>query len=149
MNGMNQLLQNKVLWIAVLCWFVAQTLKVIFTIVIDRRFDFTRFVGSGGMPSSHSSFVIGLANSIGLTEGYHSTMFALSFVFALVVMYDAAGVRQSVGQQAVILNQLFDMSDKQGKVWKDYAKLKELVGHTPVEVFLGALLGIVLSTVLM
>lgn len=100
------------------------------------------------MPSSHSSFVIGLANSVGLTEGYDSTIFALSLVFALVVMYDAAGVRQSVGQQAVILNQLFDMSDKQSKVWRDYDKLKELVGHTPIEVFFGALLGIILSTVL-
>ena len=103
---------------------------------------------TGGMPSSHSSFVIGLANSVGLTEGYDSTIFALSLVFALVVMYDAAGVRQSVGQQAVILNQLFDMSDKQSKVWRDYDKLKELVGHTPIEVFFGALLGIILSTVL-
>ena len=125
MQGIHQLLQNKVLGVAILCWFVAQTLKVIFTIIIDRRFDFTRFVGSGGMPSSHSSFVIGLANSVGLTEGYDSTIFALSLVFALVVMYDAAGVRQSVGQQAVILNQLFDMSDKQSKVWRDYDKLKE------------------------
>jgi membrane protein len=148
MHHIHRVLENKVLGVAILCWFVAQTLKVIFTIIIDRKLDFTRFVGSGGMPSSHSSFVIGLANSIGLTEGYDSTLFALSLVFALVVMYDAAGVRQSVGQQAIILNQLFDEFDKQNKIWKDYDKLKELVGHTPIEVFFGALLGIVLSTVL-
>lgn len=143
---MAKLLGNQVLWIAILCWFVAQCLKVFFTLLVYKKFDFSRFVGSGGMPSSHSAFVIGLSNSIGLTEGYDTTIFALSLVFALVVMYDAAGVRQSVGKQASILNQLFDMMEHEHPLWKDSEKLKELVGHTPVEVFFGALLGIVLST---
>lgn len=139
------ILQNRALMISILCWFVAQCLKVIFTMIEYKKFDFSRFVGSGGMPSSHSSFVVGLANSIGLIEGYDSTFFALALVFALVVMYDAAGVRQSVGKQATILNQMFDTLKKYGGTGQEYEKLKELVGHTPVEVFFGALLGLVLS----
>ncbi|MDO4793017.1 MAG: divergent PAP2 family protein [Filifactor alocis] len=148
MNGISAIVQNKVLMVSILCWFVAQCLKVIFTMIQYKKFDFSRFVGSGGMPSSHSSFVVGLANSIGLVEGYQSTFFALALVFALVVMYDAAGVRQSVGKQATILNQIFEILKNHGGSGKEYEKLKELVGHTPLEVFFGALLGIVLSYVI-
>jgi len=96
-------------------------------------------MGPGGMPSSHSAFVTSLAVAIGLTEGWDSGMFAVSFVFAAVVMYDAAGVRRAAGRQARVLNQLMTIMLKEGHF--PATKLRELLGHTPFEVVMGALLG--------
>lgn len=141
----DELLQNSVLWVSVLAWFVAQTLKVILTLLAKRRFDIKRFVGSGGMPSSHSAFVVSMATSIGQTNGYDSVSFALSTAFALVVMYDAAGVRRAAGRQAAVLNDIIDML--QAKKGLSEKKLKELIGHTPIEVFVGAGLGIFISKI--
>lgn len=125
-------------------WFTAQLLKVIFTLIKDKRIDFRRFVGSGGMPSSHSSFVTSLATAVGLERGFAGPEFAIATVLALIVMYDAAGVRRAAGQQARILNKLVAEWEK-----ADYAKtdkrLKELLGHTPKEVFAGAVLGVVIA----
>ena len=128
----------------VISWFIAQLIKVITVLIKNKRIDFRRFVGSGGMPSSHSSFVTALATSVALIDSIYSTSFAISAVLALVVMYDAAGVRRAAGQQAKILNKIveewehldFGQTDK---------RLKELLGHTPFEVFAGALLGILIS----
>ncbi|WP_026475878.1 divergent PAP2 family protein [Alkaliphilus transvaalensis] len=142
---------NKVLWVSVLAWFIAQSLKVIHTLIVDRRFNVWRFVGSGGMPSSHSSFVMGLSTSIGLVHGWDSTLFAIAIVMALIVMYDAAGVRRAVGKQAIIINKMIeDLHKKKGKREKNVTeqRLKELVGHTPIEVFAGALLGVVVAYLL-
>lgn len=139
---------NKVLWVSILAWFIAQALKVIHTLIVDKRFNAWRFVESGGMPSSHSSFVMGLSTSIGLKHGWDSTLFAIAIVFALIVMYDAAGVRRAVGKQAIIINKMIaDLHNKQGKMEKKLTeqRLKELVGHTPVEVFAGAILGILVA----
>ena len=141
-----QLLQNSVLGTAVIGWGTAQILKFILVLVIYKRFDFRRFIGSGGMPSSHSSLVVSLTMSIGFIKGFDSLMFALSAVMSLVVMYDAAGVRRSAGQQAAILNKIVEDGGR-----ADYSltekKLKELLGHTPVEVIAGAILGIIIAII--
>jgi acid phosphatase family membrane protein YuiD len=146
MKYINEFLNNSVLLTAILSWFVAQVLKVVFVLIWNKRFDFHRFVGSGGMPSSHSSFVVSLAAAVGLVEGFASTMFAVCVVVAAVVMYDAAGIRRAAGQQARILNRIVD---KWGK--EDFRvtekKLKELLGHTPVEVLAGAILGIIIAVI--
>nr|WP_207755045.1 divergent PAP2 family protein [Alkaliphilus hydrothermalis] len=136
------------MWISLLSWFIAQTIKVVHTLIVDRRFNAWRFVGSGGMPSSHSSFVMGLSTSVGLIHGWDSSIFAIAIVFSFIVMYDAAGVRRAVGRQAIIINKMIaDLHNKQGKKEKKLTeqRLKELVGHTPVEVFAGAILGIVVA----
>mgnify|MGYP001144288263 FL=1 len=146
-NFVDELLQNSVLIVSIFAWLIAQTSKVIITLFLNRRLDIKRFVGSGGMPSSHSAFVVSMATSIGQVYGYNSSMFALSTVFALVVMYDAAGVRRAAGRQAAVLNEIIDML--QAKKGVSEKKLKELIGHTPVEVIVGALLGIIISRVLL
>jgi acid phosphatase family membrane protein YuiD len=144
-----ELLSNKVIWTAVFSWAAAQIIKVIIELKKTKKFNTALFVSSGGMPSSHSSFVTAMTMSIGFKEGFNSSMFALSTAFSLVVMYDAAGVRQAAGHQAAAINMLFRSFEAQGiKLDK---KLKELIGHTPIEVAAGALLGIstaVLSTYL-
>jgi len=100
------------------------------------------------MPSSHSSFVVGLMTAVGLVHGWDSSIFAIAFVFALVVMYDAAGVRRAVGKQAVIINQIIeDWHTKKNKPLNE-KRLKELIGHTPVEVIAGATLGIIIANLM-
>lgn len=137
---------NEVMITAVTGWFVAQLLKVIFVLIWNKRFDITRMIGSGGMPSSHSSFVVSLACAVGFTEGFASTAFAISVCIALVVMYDAAGVRRAAGQQAKILNQMIELWEK-GDFSSNEKRLKELLGHTPLEVLGGALLGFIIAVI--
>lgn len=141
---LQQFISNSVLFTALIGWFVAQVLKIIFS--WDKKFDFKRIIGSGGMPSSHASFVTALSFAAGFTEGFDSTAFAVSAVFSFVVMYDAAGVRRAAGQQAMILNKIVEDLKK-----SDYShtnkKLKELLGHTPIEVFAGAVLGVIIAII--
>lgn len=138
----NQFLNNKFFWTAILAWFIAQLLKFIFVFASEKKFNFERFVGAGGMPSSHSAIVTALAFIIGFSEGFDSVYFALSICFAAVVMYDAAGVRRAAGKQAKVLNQIIEhWNDDEGQEIQD-ERLKELLGHTPYEVIAGALLGI-------
>ena len=146
MTFFNELFYNQALWTAILSWFVAQLLKVIFVLVSEKRFDFSRFVGSGGMPSSHSSFVTSLAVMIGLKSGFDSEAFAICFVLALIVMYDASGVRRAAGKQASILNQIVEHWDEGVEIQGE--RLKELIGHTPFEVIAGAVLGIAVSIIM-
>ncbi|MBQ7794146.1 MAG: divergent PAP2 family protein [Clostridia bacterium] len=129
---------------AIICWFVAQVLKVITVLIVDRKIDFSRFIGSGGMPSSHSAFVTGLAVSVGFASGFESEVFSIAAVLALVVMYDAAGVRRAAGEQAKILNQMITEWGKQN-FKNTEVRLKELLGHTPMQVFAGAVLGIAIA----
>ncbi|ABR48659.1 acid phosphatase/vanadium-dependent haloperoxidase related [Alkaliphilus metalliredigens QYMF] len=136
---------NKILGTALLAWFIAQTIKVIHTFIVDKRFNLSRFVGSGGMPSSHSSFVMGLTTAIGLDKGFDSAIFAVSLAFSLVIMYDAAGVRRAVGKQAIILNRMIEDIHHKRKLKLTEQRLKELIGHTPIEVLAGAILGIVVA----
>ncbi len=137
---------ESVLVTSILSWFAAQVIKVFLSVIQDKRFDFRRLVGSGGMPSSHASFVTSLAAAVGIETGFGGTEFAICAVLALVVMYDAAGVRRAAGQQARILNRLMEKWEKSD--FSDTDKhLKELLGHTPKEVFVGALLGITIAAV--
>lgn len=133
---------NSILFTAFLGWFIAQLLKMIFVLMHDRKLDWTRMIGSGGMPSSHSAFVTSLAMSVGLKDGFYSTTFAIAVVFAMVVMYDAAGIRRAAGQQAQVLNRLIEQWNNSETREK---QLKELLGHTPVEVFAGAVLGVIIA----
>lgn len=144
MNDFISFLSKSVLTTSIFAWFIAQFLKVIFVMLKSKKIDFRRFIGSGGMPSSHSSTVCSLATAIGIVDGFTSTTFAVSVVFALIVMYDAAGVRRAAGQQAKILNKIVE--DWEHKKYSDTEKkLKELLGHTPIEVFAGAVLGIAIA----
>ena len=141
---MTDIFQNRILLISIFSCFLAQFLKI-FT-GKEKRFDFKRIIISGGMPSSHSSFVTSLAMLVGFDKGFASTEFAITAVFAIIVMYDASGVRRAVGKQAEILNQIVD-DFFHGK-FDQHKKLKELVGHTPKEVLFGALLGIIIGIVM-
>lgn len=143
---LTQVMQNKILLSAVVSWAIAQIIKVIIGLVKTRKFNIALFISSGGMPSSHTSFVVGLATAVGLTEGFNSPLFAISSVLSLVVMYDAAGVRRAAGKQAAVINILVSNLENTGiKLDKN---LKELLGHSPIEVAGGAILGIVVALVL-
>lgn len=147
MNFFEGIINNEVLSVSIISWFIAQVLKVLLTLLTQKKLDIYRFVGSGGMPSSHSSFVMALSTAVGLKSGWDSIMYAVSLVFALIVMYDAAGVRRAVGKQARLLNEI--MSDKHKFKLLENKKLKELVGHTPKEVLGGAVLGIIMANLLL
>ncbi len=146
MSFYSKILQNRVLISCMTAWFIAQTLKIIFSLYKDKKLDLTRFVGSGGMPSSHTSFVMSLATSVGKINGWESPDFAISLVLAFIVMYDAAGVRRAAGNQAKILNLIINDLAQHKPLGEE--KLKELLGHTPKEVLAGALLGIVIANIL-
>lgn len=135
--------QNMILMTAITSWFLAQVLKTFTNYWKNKEFDFTRLVGSGGMPSSHTALVVSLATAAGLHDGFQSSSFALSFVLAAIVMYDAAGVRRAAGKQARVLNKLL-IELKANHTIRDI-RLKELLGHTPLEVLAGALLGILMA----
>lgn len=138
--------QNKVFEVAFVSWFIAQLLKVIFTLIMDKRLNLYRMIGSGGMPSSHSALVMGLSTAVGLELGWASPLYAVALATSLIVMYDASGVRRAVGKQAIILNQIIEDAYQHKPVGQE--RLKELIGHTPFEVFAGALLGIVIANVM-
>ena len=142
---MSNLWGNKCLWIPIITWFVVQTMKVILELIQNKKLDFKRWWGSGGMPSSHSACVCSLATAMGLTDGLGSASFALSIAFASVVMYDASGVRRAAGKQARIINQLIESEGKNINVQE---KLIELLGHTPLEVYVGAAIGIAMAIIL-
>ena len=142
-----EILGNRVIQAAALAWAVAQALKVMLTLAISRRFDKSRVLGSGGMPSSHSAMACAMLMTIGFREGFSSSIFALAFCFSGVVMYDAAGVRRSTGRNAAVINQLMDMLSGNGYTF-DEKRLKELVGHTPIQVLADALLGTLLGTLM-
>lgn len=142
---MNDILNNEFIWIPFLTWLGVQTFKVLTDLVKKKKFDVRRIVGSGGMPSSHSALVMSLVTCIAISEGLDSAIFAVSFVFAAIVMYDAAGVRRAAGKQARVLNQIIASHGKEINVQE---KLKELLGHTPLEVFVGAIVGIIMGLIL-
>ncbi len=144
MNVFSQIFDNQVLSISVFACFLAQFIKI-FT-GKEKKIDLLRLFSSGGMPSSHSSFVTSLATLVGIENGYSSTEFAIVCVFALIIMYDATGVRRSVGKQAAIINQILD--DLHHKKPIEQKRLKELVGHTPKEVLFGAVLGVITALTL-
>lgn len=145
---MEQLLSNYPLMTAVLSWFVAQVLKTAIDAYFNKGINWERMTGSGGMPSSHSSTVVSLAVAIGVSYGVDSTLFALALIFAIVVMYDATGVRRETGKQAVILNRLL-LDNPFSWTGEEFdKKLKEYVGHTPLQVLMGAILGVLIALIM-
>ncbi len=140
------ILNNHVLFIVLLGWFVAQAIKIPIYRIVEHEWDFARFFGSGGMPSSHSSMVTAGAVAIGVLQGFDSPVFALAVAFAMIVMYDAAGVRRETGTQAAVINQILKDVLINGKQISD-EELKELVGHTPLEVACGAITGLLVATI--
>ena len=124
-------------------WVAAQSIKVARNVLNRRRFNARWIIDTGGMPSSHSSGTAAVATVVGLYAGFNSIVFLFALVFALLTMFDAASVRRSVGRQAVIMNQMIDEIYAEGKFSEQ--RLKEFLGHTPVEVLVGAFLGITIS----
>lgn len=138
--------KNYIFGTTVAAWIIAQSIKVILGIFREKRFNFRWFVGTGGMPSSHAAGVSALSTSIGISYGFDSALFAVTLVFTLIVLFDAQGVRFSTGRMAEILNKMLD--DIYWKKRLDDKQLKEFLGHTPVEVFAGVALGIIVSLLL-
>lgn len=126
---------------ALTAWFLAQVIKLVLFLVLERQVNWRRLVDTGGLPSAHSAFVTALATSVGLVEGWGSTAFAIAAVFGSVVMYDAVSLRREAGKHADILNELLLLSTIKGAV-REREALKELLGHTPVEVSAGFGLGV-------
>lgn len=143
MDPFVQFSKNYIFFISFVAWFTAQFIKVILGVFKEKRFNFKWFLGTGGMPSSHTSCVTSLSTSIGLAYGFDSALFAITVIFTLIIMFDAQTVRFTTGRQAKILNQMMD--DIYWKKKLDEEKVKEFLGHTPVEVFAGAALGIVVA----
>jgi len=146
LNIFEPIYNNKALVIPFITWCVAQILKVLISSLKQRRLDLSLIVSSGGMPSSHAALVCALATVIGITDGIHSTTFALSTFFAAIVMYDAAGVRWAVSRQARILNRMVD-EFYMGKPHIEQ-HLIELIGHTRIEVVAGAIFGVSIALIL-
>lgn len=144
-NVVDFLTGNLILNLAILAWAAAQILKLVVTLITDRRWDWKHILSSGGMPSSHSACVCASAASIAYLYGWGSPLFALAAVLAAVVMYDAFNVRRETGEQARILNYIME-NWPQMKPEEIFDKaLKELIGHTPLQVFMGAILGIAIG----
>ncbi|MBR6771190.1 MAG: divergent PAP2 family protein [Lachnospiraceae bacterium] len=148
MEFLSDLMGNRIFWAAVGGWMVAQILKTIIHLWFNRKFVAERLVGSGGMPSSHSSTVCALATAVGIECGGGSFEFALAGILAIIVMYDAMGVRRETGIQAKVLNEMMEILTTMGKPMSVEEKLKEFVGHTPIQVLMGALLGILIGVLI-
>lgn len=140
---MQGVLENKAIVLPILSWFLAQFIKFIIHLIHNQKIDFRKFVSSGGMPSSHSAISVCLATVLGIEYGFDSGVFAVATILAFIVMADAAGVRRAAGKQAEVLNKLI-YSSKHIKVDQE---LKVLLGHTPVQVIFGAILGILVGIV--
>ena len=140
-----QLPKNRFLIVPVLTWFCIQVFKVIWDLITTKKFNFKRILGAGGMPSSHTAIVVSLSVMIGKEFGFDSPFFALSTIFAFIVMYDAAGVRRAAGKQARLLNKIVEtpgLSDIEVQ-----ERLVEVLGHTPFQVIVGAMIGIIVGAI--
>lgn len=147
MEIFDKIFDNYVLVVSLVACFIAQGLKIIVELVKHQKVTIKALFSAGGMPSAHSALVAALATGVGQTMGWSSPDFAIACLFAVIVMYDAAGVRQAAGKQARILNQLLDELFEEGKEFNE-DRLKELLGHTPVQVFVGLLLGIAIAVMM-
>jgi uncharacterized protein len=147
-NSISQILENRILLVAVAACLIAQVLKLIIDLIQNGKVSAKVLTTTGGMPSAHSALVTALAAGVGENLGWKSPEFAIATIFAIVVMYDAAGVRQAAGKQARILNQMIDELFSEDHKFNE-EKLKELLGHTPVQVIAGAVLGIGISWLFM
>lgn len=139
MQIMKEIIGNKFIVVPVCIWFCIQIFKTVTDLAINKKLNVKRLIGAGGMPSSHSAVVTSLSILIGREYGFNSGIFAMALVFAFVVMYDAAGVRRAAGKQATILNKLLETPGLTTVQVQE--KLVEVLGHTPIQVFVGALIG--------
>lgn len=152
-----EIFQNVPLWAALFAIFFAQFVKIPIHYMLSRKIDFALFTSTGGMPSSHSAAVTALTTAVAFEEGVDSTFFGISAIFAVIVMFDATGVRFQAGQQAIIINQLradlhyFFEHTKDWPKKREEEKIKELktlLGHKPIEVFMGAITGVLISLII-
>lgn len=134
------ILRYKYIIVPFVTWFGIQLFKVLYKRVHEGVWDIERILGAGGMPSSHSAIAVSLATMIGKNVGWDTPIFALSVIFSLIVMYDAAGIRRAVGKQARILNDILN-----NQKLSNAEKLQEMTGHTPIQVAAGALIGIIVG----
>lgn len=137
--------EYKYLIVPMSVWFCIQLFKVIWDLVVTHKFNFKRILGAGGMPSSHSAVVTSIATMIGKTQGINSPIFALAVMFAFIVMYDAAGVRRAAGKQAKLLNKLVETPGLSNIQVQE--KLVEVLGHTPMQVIVGAAIGVTVGLI--
>lgn len=145
-NTFMMFVTNKYIYVPIILWFCIQLFKLIYDLCTTKKFNFKRILGAGGMPSSHSAVVTSLATLIGKNMGVDSPIFAIALIFAFVVMYDACGVRRAAGKQAKVLNDIVNTPGLSNIQVQE--KLQEALGHTPVQVFVGALIGIIAGLVL-
>ncbi|MDD2352694.1 MAG: divergent PAP2 family protein [Atribacterota bacterium] len=145
-NDLKLIFNNSILVIAFITWISNQTIKSVLFYFTDKRWDISRFFGAGGMPSTHSALSISVAVSIGYREGWHTSLFALAMILAIIVMADAAGVRRATGEQAKVLNRIIIEFFDEIKI-KD-RRLREFIGHTPFEVIVGAIIGFVIASII-
>lgn len=145
MQQLQLLLNNKLLTVPISAWATAQVLKVFFGFLFTRKFSIERLYGAGGMPSAHSSMVCALAIISARVEGVQSSIFGIAVILASIVMYDAMGVRYAAGEQAKVINRIVETIDDSDQ---NNSNLKEVLGHTPLEVLAGALLGILTAMIL-
>lgn len=147
MNLIVALFTNVPLVIGGSAFILSQVLKIIIYYFKDKKLDLTHFFEAAGMPSTHSAMSAAMTLSIGVKNGFDSTFFAIAVVFTIIVMYDAMGVRFAAGQQAVVLNKIIE--DIYSEKISEKEKMKELIGHTPIEVFAGGTLGLAVAAVLL
>lgn len=147
MTFLQELVHNEILMSAGLSWGLAQIIKTIIHLILTKKFVAERLIGSGGMPSCHSATVCALTTSVIINEGINSPFFAIATILSIIVMYDAMGVRRETGIQARVLNELTEVIEKMGSDLSNDEKLKEFVGHTPIQVFVGAVLGIIIALI--
>lgn len=143
MNVFVDIVTNKCIYLPVCLWAVVQVTKIIIEYIKTKKINLRRLVGAGGMPSSHSAIVCSLASCVGKQYGFDSGVFAIALIMALIVMYDATGVRRAAGKQAAILNKMLE-TPQMSKI-EVQGKLVELLGHTPIQVLVGAIIGFVVG----
>lgn len=146
MNAFLEIVTSKYVYVPILVWFFIQLFKVIWDLVETKKFNFKRILGAGGMPSSHSAVTMCLAVMVGKAEGFNSPIFAIALILAVVVMYDAAGIRRAAGKQASLLNKIINTPGL--TTLQVQEKLVEVLGHTPVQVLVGAIIGIVVGIIM-
>lgn len=149
MEFLLQIVTNKILIVGIVSWFFAQVFKCISNLILTKKFSIERLFGDGGMPSGHSATVMSVAVATGLYEGFNTAIFAVAMILAIVVMHDAMNVRYQAGKQAELLNAMADMFEKiTGADLPNEEKLKELLGHTPLQVGAGSVLGVAVAVIM-
>ena len=144
-NDLIAFVQSKYIYVPFLLWFCIQLFKLIYDLITTKKFNFKRIMGAGGMPSSHSAIVMAITVLVGKDLGFDSAIFAMSLAFSCVVMYDAAGIRRAAGKQATLLNKIIETPGLTGVQVQE--KLVEVLGHTPFQVFVGAIIGIIVGSI--